>query len=36
MRRFGACAVTLMFAAVLWVAPAGAQDKFTMGMGGAT
>jgi hypothetical protein len=36
MRRFGVCTATLMFAAVLWLAPAGAQDKFTTGTGGAT
>lgn len=36
MKRFGTCAMTVVFAFSLWAMPAGAQDKFILGMGGST
>lgn len=36
MKRFGTSAMGLMFAVSLWAGPAGAQDKYTMGMTGGT
>jgi len=36
MQRFRMCAMSLVCLVALWVAPGGAQDKFTMGMGGST
>lgn len=36
MKRWGSCAASLVFAVSLWAPPAGAQDKFTMGMTGGT
>lgn len=36
MQRFRMCAVSLVCIVALWSAPSGAQDKFTMGMGGST
>jgi len=36
MTRFSICVMGLVFMFSLWAAPAGAQDKFVMGMGGAT
>ena len=36
MKRFGLCAVVLLFAVSVSAAPACAQDKLIMGMGGGT
>ena len=36
MNRFGVYAMTLLLAVVLPVAPAAAQEKFTLGIAGAT
>ena len=36
MQRFSRYAMSLVFVAALWAAPSGAQDKFTLGMGGST
>ena len=36
MQRFGRYALSLVFVAALWAMPSGAQDKFTLGMGGST
>ena len=36
MQRFAIGVMSLVVVVSLWGAPASAQDKFTMGMGGAT
>ncbi len=36
MKRFGLCALSFVLAVSLWAAPAGGQDKFTMGMTSGT
>jgi hypothetical protein len=36
MRRFGAYAIGLVLAVSFWTGPAGAQDKYTMGMARGT
>ncbi len=36
MKRFGLCAVVLLFTVSVSAAPACAQDKLIMGMGGGT
>lgn len=36
MKRFGVCAIALVFVASLWVVPAGAQEKLVLGYGGGT
>ena len=36
MKRFGLCAAVLLFAVSVSAAPACAQDKLIMGMGGGT
>ena len=36
MKRFGVCVVSLLLVVLHGVAPARAQDKFTMGYGGGT
>lgn len=36
LKRFGVGAMSLVVAFFLWVAPAGAQERFTLGMTGGT
>jgi hypothetical protein len=36
LQRFARCTLGLVWMVALWAAPAGAQDKFTLGMGGST
>ena len=36
MKRFRVCLMGLVVVLSLWTAPAGAQDKFTMGYGSGT
>jgi hypothetical protein len=36
MKRLGLCAMALVFALAVAAAPAGAQQKYTLGYGGGT